>query len=292
MAERGDGDGWVECACGRRHWGRYGAAGLLLQDEGRILLQHRAYWSHEGGTWGLPGGARDSDESPLAAALREAAEETGVDRGLVRPTGQLVVDHGTWSYTSVVAVARGAVAVSPQDAESEALAWVRVGEVPALPLHSGFAATWPVLAGALGARLTVVVDGANVVGSRPDGWWRDRAGAAGRLRDALARLAGAPVPDAVLPEGLGLPPLTAWYVEPVLVVEGLGRALPPREVDEMTVVRAADSGDDAVAEAVARRVAVGASVLAVTADRELARRVQDAGGVSVGPRWLLGLLAA
>ena len=53
------GDGWVEIGDGRRFWGRFGAAGLLLRDpDGRVLLQHRATWSHFGDTWGLPGGAR------------------------------------------------------------------------------------------------------------------------------------------------------------------------------------------------------------------------------------------
>ena len=56
-----------------------GAAGLLLRDRhdgvDRVVLQHRAWWSHQGGTWGIPGGARDSDETAVAAALRESAEE-------------------------------------------------------------------------------------------------------------------------------------------------------------------------------------------------------------------------
>ena len=70
---RGDGDGWVTCDLGHRHWGLYGAAGLLLHrptatgDE--VLLQHRATWSHHGGTWGLLGGARHSDESAVEASL-------------------------------------------------------------------------------------------------------------------------------------------------------------------------------------------------------------------------------
>ena len=61
---RGDGDGWTRCAQGHRHWGIYGAAGLLLRHDDRILLQHRALWSHHGGTWGVLGGARNSDEPP------------------------------------------------------------------------------------------------------------------------------------------------------------------------------------------------------------------------------------
>ena len=53
------GDAWVEGPDGTRYWGRYGAAGLLIVSPGfEVLLQHRAAWSHFGGTWGMPGGAR------------------------------------------------------------------------------------------------------------------------------------------------------------------------------------------------------------------------------------------
>ena len=61
-----DGDGWVDCDCGFRHWGRFGAAGLLLvrrdTPQPQVLLQLRAEWTHGGGTWALPGGAKDSHE--------------------------------------------------------------------------------------------------------------------------------------------------------------------------------------------------------------------------------------
>src|ERR671917_601972 len=61
-------DGWTTCALGHRHWGRAGAAGLLLHRDGEdgpeVLLQHRAWWSHHGGTWGTPGGALHIGESP------------------------------------------------------------------------------------------------------------------------------------------------------------------------------------------------------------------------------------
>ena len=78
---RGDGDGWVLSDNGAAYWGKHGAAGLLLRAPGpggspAVLLQHRAPWSHQGGTWGLPGGARDSHESPEQAAVREAQEES------------------------------------------------------------------------------------------------------------------------------------------------------------------------------------------------------------------------
>ena len=64
----GDGNGWVFCSLGHRHWGRFGAAGILITDGLRVVLQHRAGWTHEGDTWALPGGARDSHETPAEAA--------------------------------------------------------------------------------------------------------------------------------------------------------------------------------------------------------------------------------
>ena len=82
-------------ATGAHYWGRHGAAGLLLRalrpdGTAAVLLQHRAPWSHQGGTWALPGGARDSDESPEDAAVREAHEEAGLSREQVRVRGEVV----------------------------------------------------------------------------------------------------------------------------------------------------------------------------------------------------------
>ena len=71
--------------------------------------------------------------------------------------------------------------------ESMAVRWVPVADVADLPLHPGFAQAWPVLRG---PRTRLVVDVANVMGSRPDGWWRDRALGAQRLVDELSRIAG------------------------------------------------------------------------------------------------------
>jgi len=71
----------------------------------------------------------------------------------------------------------------------------------------------------MAAELTVVVDAANVVGSRPDGWWRDRAGAARRLRDALTRLRG----EVVLPSGGTA--VVVMVVMVVMVVEGTARVV-------------------------------------------------------------------
>lgn len=291
--ERQDGDGWVVGACGERHWGTHGSAGLLLQADGQVLLQHRVPWSHHGGTWGIPGGARRSDEDALAAALREAAEEAGVAASVVLPVAELRDEHGGWSYTTVVAEA---VAGSPRpdaahtDVESLEVRWVDVGAVEELPLHPGFAATWSVVRGLLGRRVVLVVDGANVVGSRPDGWWRDRAGAAGRLAGRLRVLA-----DGGMAAGqLGLEVEAAalrlrWWPEVVLVVEGAARAVADDPAtSHITVRRAPGSGDDEIVRVVAqaRTDRPQDHVVVVTADRELRDRVRALGATVIGPRAL------
>jgi hypothetical protein len=127
-----------------------------------------------------------------------------------------------------------------------------------------------------GSGQLLVVDAANVVGSVPDGWWRDRAGATARLRDALARLAGAGIPEAGLPGPLDL----------VLVVEGKARAVTP--VEGVRVVPAPGSGDDAIVEVVAQAAAAGRDVVVATADRGLIARVTALGATVVGPRTVRG----
>ena len=142
-----DGDGWTRCALGHRHWGLHGAAGLLLVAPGvdgvpQVLLQHRAPWSHHGGTWGIPGGARAGTESAVQAALREAAEETGLAPAQVRVLDEVVDEHGGWAYTTVRATADAPLPVRPLDGESLELAWVPAVEVADRLLHPGFAAGW------------------------------------------------------------------------------------------------------------------------------------------------------
>lgn len=138
-----DGNGWVACRCGRRHWGLHGAAGLLVVRQDRALLQLRARWTHEGGTWGLPGGAADSHEDVAEAALREAEEEAGVDSSKVQVLTTLVgVDHGDWRYTYVLAAATSELSPRALTAESDDVRWVDLAQVPALPLHPGLAASW------------------------------------------------------------------------------------------------------------------------------------------------------
>jgi predicted RNA-binding protein with PIN domain len=120
----------------------------------------------------------------------------------------------------------------------------------------------------------LIVDGANVVGSRPDGWWRDRAWAARRLQERLLA--------AVLP-----------YDEVVLVLEGKARQGNPAGQDgHLRTVHATESGDDAIVEEVLAQVdmADGREVTVVTADRVLRDRVEAAGARNVGPSWLLDQL--
>ena len=145
-AQRDKGDAWVYGPDGEKFWGRYGAAGLLVWHRGSgILLQHRVGWSHFGGTWGLPGGARNEGESAEAGALREANEEAGVPAALVSTLFTSVLDLGFWSYTTVAVEASEAFEPIIGDAESVALRWVPIDDVESLPLHPGFAASWPSL---------------------------------------------------------------------------------------------------------------------------------------------------
>jgi hypothetical protein len=196
-----------------------------------------------------------------------------------------VLDLGVWSYTTVAVEAAEELPVAVSDAESEALAWVPADEVEDRPLHPGFAAAWPRLREHLAARPALVVDAANVVGSRPDGWWRDRRGAAERLLAGLSSLAAAgiaaepdPAPAAV----------AHWWPEVVAVLEGAARgATAPRPV---RVVEASADGDSAVVAETAELTASGRTAWVVTADRGLGEWVRSAGAEVRGPGWLLARL--
>ena len=141
---------WTWCSCGDRHWGRYGAAGLVLTDPGRssVLLQKRSVHVHNGGTWSVPGGAIERGEAPVDAALREAREEAGLDPATVRPTVTLVgTDHGDWSYTYVLAEAERPVHpdLAPAGStswEADRTTWVDLDDVTGYRLHPGLRDHW------------------------------------------------------------------------------------------------------------------------------------------------------
>ena len=146
------GDGWVDCACGRRHWGLNGAAGVLLArrdartgEPVSVLLQHRARWSAEGGTWGVPGGAISDGENPLEGGLRESYEEANIHPEDIQVVGSYLEDHGPWGYTTILAFERPGHQVDSRmnDDESIALEWVDLDKVADLPLLKAFGQDWP-----------------------------------------------------------------------------------------------------------------------------------------------------
>lgn len=122
----------------------------------------------------------------------------------------------------------------------------------------------------------LVVDAANVVGSRPDGWWRDRAGAARRLLTSLKDL----------PSQLNDP------TEIAVVLEGAAKSAVESESDpdftELQIILAAGSGDDAIVDLVAAAVAAdnNRQITVITADRGLRARVEPLGAQTTGPTWL------
>jgi len=123
----------------------------------------------------------------------------------------------------------------------------------------------------------LVIDAANVIGSRPTGWWRDRPGAA---RTFVAQVRAAVV---------------AGHVDPpvTIVLEGRSRAGADEVIEDgVEVVHAPGEGDDRMAEIAADLTQAESDVLVVTADRGLAERVRGTGAEVVGPRWLLDRLEA
>jgi hypothetical protein len=128
--------------------------------------------------------------------------------------------------------------------------------------------------------VVLLVDIANVMGSIPDGWWRDRAAAATRLLNGLEPLNGAEV---TLPVGLG----TVRIAEVRAVVEGAAK--PADGPDAVSILRADRDGDSEIVEEASRLTISGKIPLVVTADRGLRRRLPDRVLV-VGPGWLNQLL--
>lgn len=146
------GDGWYDCACGHKHWGIHGAAGILLArrdsttgDISEVVLQHRSPLSMQGGTWGAPGGAFADGESPYEGALRESLEEASIHPADIEIVGARVESHGEWKYTTLLALEKPGHHVDPSigDNESLEIRWVPVSQVEKLTLLSYFREQWP-----------------------------------------------------------------------------------------------------------------------------------------------------
>jgi 8-oxo-dGTP diphosphatase len=143
--------------------------------------------------------------------------------------------------------------------------------------------------------VTIVVDVANVMGARADGWWRDRAGAAARLCREISALADRGIPPTRMPAdsfpGDPSSPDAPERCFPayVLVLEGRSReaAAEIGPSPRVQVIQAPAAGDDAIVRAAA---SLGRRCVVVTADRELRRRCEAAGASVTGPGWILGLL--
>ncbi|WRZ88382.1 NUDIX hydrolase [Streptomyces sp. NBC_01007] len=136
--------GYVRDRRGCRHWGPHGAAGLLLRQDGRFLLQRRSWRVHHRRTWSIPGGALKAGESPREGARREFEEELGVVPAL-RHVRTFVDDHGGWAYHTLVMDVMESFSPRLGDGEGVAYRWCAPAETYLLTLHPGFAATWPQL---------------------------------------------------------------------------------------------------------------------------------------------------
>jgi len=104
------------------------------------------------------------------------------------------------------------------------------------------------------------IDASNVIGSRPDGWWRDRDGAARRLIEEIRE----------------------WADEETTVVLDAGPDDLLGTVDNVTVMRARRRGRDAADDEIIELVYGRHDARVVTSDAELARRARALGADVVG----------
>ena len=190
----------------------------------------------------------------------------------VPPLVQESPDAVEWTYTTVIADAPRPLETVANN-ESLELRWVPETRVAELPLMPAFAEAWE--AGLRSEPVELVVDVANVLGSRPDGWWRDREGATSRLLDELG---------AGLPRTLDLPVGFGWVARAHAVVEGAAREVV--HDGPFVMHRAPGSGDDTIAGLATELDGGPRRVVLVTADRGLRDRLPE-GVVVVGPRTLL-----
>jgi len=228
-----------------------------------------------GTAWARPQGAPDLRD--LLHSLRPDQDVADlVPPTELPPLEQVTDDEVEWTYTTVVADAAHPLDVVANN-ESLELRWVPESHVADLPLMPAFAEAWE--GGLRAGPVELVLDVANILGSRPDGWWKDRAGHTARLLHALA---------AELPRTLALPGGGfGWSAGAHAVLEGAARAAAEPTPDTgpgagPRVHHAAGSGDDAIVELTAGLAGRGSEVVVVTADRGLRERLAP-GVVAVGP---------
>ena len=247
----------------------------------------------------------DNDDGSAAANDHSDANTNGDDNAertpaptrrsrRIPPLVQESEDSVEWTYTTVVADAPRPLETVPNN-ESLELRWVPETRVAELHLMPAFAAAWE--DGLRSEPVELVVDVANVLGSRPNGWWKDRAGATARLLDDLG--AGMPrtleLPRSPADSGSAETAASAtgntsarefgWVARAHAVIEGAARGA--EHSGPFVVHQAAGSGDDAVVDLAAELAGGTRRVVVVTADRGLRARL-PAGVVVVGPRALLG----
>jgi 8-oxo-dGTP diphosphatase len=149
------GDGFVTLPDGTRRWGRFGAAGVLVRcrcPDGSYdyFLARRSEHCHQGGTWAVPGGALNQGEDPLAGAVREFAEEVGVDLADFAVVTVHEDDHGGWSYWTAIVEVPARFEATVTNWETAECAWIGEHLLAGLDLLVPFRATLARL-GLLGA---------------------------------------------------------------------------------------------------------------------------------------------
>lgn len=141
------GDGFVMLADGSRRWGRFGAAGVLVRHvdpagEPYYFVALRSAWTHNGGTWAVPGGALNQGETPLEGALREFVEEIGHELDAYELVHEHEDDHGGWSYwTLVLDVRERFEPPAAHNWETAECRWVPASQLAELDLFDAFRAT-------------------------------------------------------------------------------------------------------------------------------------------------------
>ncbi len=244
------------------------------------------------------GGEKPDDDDEATTRSTGTGSGAAARMPKIPPLVQVSEEPVEWTYTTVVADAPRPLETVPNN-ESLELRWVPETQVAELPLMPAFADAWE--DGLRTEPVELVVDVANVLGSRPDGWWKDRAGATTRLLEELGAgmprtlefpvSAESPAPaEPVAPATSAsstepAPARFGWVARAHAVTEGAARAA--EHSGPFVVHRAAGEGDDSIVDLATELDRGPRRVVVVTADRGLRARLPR-GVVVVGPRALLG----